>query len=212
MNKIIMNNSISNQDNIKIIVFEDTEYTIMNQSLKTLDIVIKNSSEVIINDFRIIDQENTNIKIKVKDKSSLIYNHSFINNNKYELNIDTDYQTQEAKIILNIHGINNQGKSIININGNMSNKKNNVLLENIKLINLNNGWGTIIPNIKVETSQIIANHQTSIGIISKEELSYLMSKGISKEDAKKLILTGFLINIFKNKNLITKIKEIINWR
>ena len=39
-----------------------------------------------------------------------------------------------------------------------------------------------------------------------------MSKGISKKEAEYLILTGFLINVFEDKKLITNIKELINWR
>lgn len=212
MNKLNMNNSIINDENNNIIVSKDSIYTIMNHSLKTFNIEVKSNCKVIINDFRIIDKEDTNIKIKINGKASLIYNHSFINKNKYELNINTTYKSEESEIILNIHGINDKGYNITNVNGIMSDKKNNILIEDIRLININNGSGIIIPNILVETSKIIANHNTTIGTISEDELSYLMSKGISETEAKNLILTGFLINIFKDKGLITKIKEIIYWR
>lgn len=212
MNKLIMNNSIINKENNNIIVDKDTVFTIMNQSLKNLNIEIRENSRVIINDFRIIDQESTNIDIKIYDKSSLIYNHSFINKDKYDLFINTIYEKEESEIILNIHGINDGGINNTSVNGFMSDKKNNILLENIRLININKGRGIIIPNILVATSKVIANHNATISTISKEELSYLMSKGISEIEAKKLILNGFLINIFKDKELITKLKEIIMWR
>ena len=212
MNKLNMNNSIINDENNNIIVSKDTIYTIMNQSIKTLNIEVKSNCKVIINDFRIIDKEDTNIEIKINSKASFIYNHSFINKNKYILNINTIYKNEESEIILNIHGINDNGNNTTSVNGIMSDKKNNILIEDIRLININNGSGIIIPNILVETSKIIANHNTTIGIVSEDELSYLMSKGISKIESKKLILTGFLINIFKDKKFITKMKEIIYWR
>ncbi|MDD4706255.1 MAG: SufD family Fe-S cluster assembly protein [Bacilli bacterium] len=212
MNKLNMNNSIINDENNNIVVSKDSIFTIINHSLKTLNIEVKSNCKVIINDFRIIDKEETNIEIKTNNQSSLIYNHSFINKNKYELNINTTYKSEESEIILNIHGINDNGSNTTSVNGNMSDKKNNILIENIRLININNGKGIIIPNILVEISKIIASHNATIGTVSEDELSYLMSKGISKSEAKNLILTGFLINLFKDKEFTTKMKEIINWR
>lgn len=212
MNKLNMNNNIINNENNNIIIEKDTVFTIMNQSLKTLNIEIKENSKVIINDFRIINQENTNINIKINNKSSLIYNHSFINKDKYDLNINTIFKNEESVIILNIHGINDGGINNTCVNGIMNNHKNNILLENIRLININKGRGIIIPNILVGTSKVIANHNATISTISNDELSYLMSKGISKNEAKNLILVGFLINIFKDKEFIIKLKEIIIWR
>ena len=40
--------------------------------------------------------------------------------------------------------------------------------------------------------------------INENELNYLMSKGIEFKSARKLILNGFIINIFESTDLITK--------
>ena len=207
MNKLIINN----KDNV-LDINEDSLITIFNTNIKSLDLNIFENTKVIINDFRIINKSSTNININIKDNSNLIYNHSFINENKYNLNVNTNYKGNNSEITFNIHGINEKGISNINFDGILNNNINNTLLENIKLINIKEGTGVVIPNILVSNNEVVANHKATIGFISKEELNYLMSKGISKKEAEYLILTGFLINIFEDKKLITNIKELINWR
>ncbi len=221
MNKLNMNDSIIkiNNENIflttkdvNLEVKGNSVVTILDETIEKLNITVNSKSSLIVNDFRIITSHKTDIVINVHEESSIIYNHSFINNEKYILNIETNYLGNKSSIILNIRGINDKGQAIINVNGDLDNKLHNNLLENIRLVNINEGFATIIPNILVKNSHVIANHNATIGCISKEELDYLQSKGISNLEARKLILNGFLINIFSSKELITKIKEIINWR
>ena len=56
------------------------------------------------------------------------------------------------------------------------------------------------------------SHEASIGPISQEQVEYLMSRGINKDDAVSLITTGFLnLNIpYIPKFIDNKIKDIIN--
>ena len=61
----------------------------------------------------------------------------------------------------------------------------------------------------VSSSEVIANHNVTIGNVSDEDLFYLTSKGLSKDEARKLLETGFLISIFEDNDYKTKIKEII---
>ena len=64
----------------------------------------------------------------------------------------------------------------------------------------------------IKTSQIIANHENAIGNINKDEVIYLMSKGINKENAEKLIIQGYLLSVIDNEELKTKIREYLNSR
>ena len=64
----------------------------------------------------------------------------------------------------------------------------------------------------IKTSQIIANHENAIGNINKDEVFYLMSKGINKENAEKLIIQGYLLSVIDNEELKTKIREYLNSR
>ena len=46
----------------------------------------------------------------------------------------------------------------------------------------------------IDTKNVVANHAASISTIDDNYLFYLMSKGIEKDDAIKLIMDGFLDN------------------
>ena len=50
----------------------------------------------------------------------------------------------------------------------------------------------------VKTKNVIANHAASVTNINEDYLFYLNSKGIKDEDAKQLIINGFLDNKAKS--------------
>ncbi len=72
------------------------------------------------------------------------------------------------------------------------------------------------PILKIDEFDIKANHGTALGRMSDDELFYLMSRGLSKEDSYKLILNGLinpiLSDIFideEKNNLSTQIFNLI---
>jgi len=85
----------------------------------------------------------------------------------------------------------------------------NELKEDLKGLELDDGKIQIIPNMLVSSSEVIANHFVSIGNVSDNDLFYLTSKGLSKNNARRLLETGFLISEFNDSEFKTKIKEII---
>ena len=87
MNKISMSDKILNINNenielendSKVIVNGKSKITVFNKYPNNLSLEVKDDSEVLIEDFRIIEEENTSIKLIMGKNSKLIYNHSFIN-------------------------------------------------------------------------------------------------------------------------------------
>lgn len=57
------------------------------------------------------------------------------------------------------------------------------------------------PNLFIDEFDVTASHAASIGSINKEDLFYLTSRGLSQEDASRLIVTGFV------KPIIDKIDD-----
>ncbi|MDD4000191.1 MAG: SufD family Fe-S cluster assembly protein [Bacilli bacterium] len=68
------------------------------------------------------------------------------------------------------------------------------------------------PVLEIDDYDVIASHGASIGAIDEELLYYLMSRGISREDSEKLVISGF-INPFlasiKEEILLDWIKSLI---
>ncbi len=48
-----------------------------------------------------------------------------------------------------------------------------------------------IPGLEIETNEVKATHSASVAQINDEQIFYLMSRGISEDEAKKLIIVGF---------------------
>ena len=51
---------------------------------------------------------------------------------------------------------------------------------------------TTIPELKIECDDVELTHEAAIGKISEDELIYLMSRGLSEDEAKMLIVKGFV--------------------
>ena len=194
MNKIILDN----ESFINLNIDKDSIIEIDNKIIDTLNIKV-NNAKVIINEYNELNKDNYIINIEQNNNSNVIYNHSFLNNNKYNITINIKLIGNNSKNVINIHGINDIGLSNIIVNGKvLKNTFDNELYENIKIMNIDNGKSIILPNMYIDTKNVIANHSTSVTNIDEDYLFYLNSKGIDKINSIKLIKEGFLNSIIKN--------------
>lgn len=56
------------------------------------------------------------------------------------------------------------------------------------------------PDLEIETEEVKASHVATVGTIDKEELFYLMSRGLSQKEAEKLWLKGWMEKIVRTVN------------
>lgn len=192
MNKIVLDK----EKNINLNVSEDTICIIPKENnINDLNINISDGVKLIINQYSEIIENNLFIRINQSNNSDFIYNHSFISKKEYNLNINVNMIGNNSKNIINVHGISDEGKSKVVVDGNViKDTRDNELYENIKLLNINNGTSNIYPNMYIDTKNVIANHSASISTVNEDYIFYLMSKGIDRKNAIKLILDGFLEN------------------
>jgi Fe-S cluster assembly protein SufD len=53
-----------------------------------------------------------------------------------------------------------------------------------------------VPNLEIETGEVIgAGHASATGRFDDEQLFYLQSRGISEDEARRLVVVGFLSDI-----------------
>ena len=83
-----------------------------------------------------------------------------------------------------------------------------------RIINLTNNKCEIRPILYIDTDNVDANHSALIGDFESEELFYLETMGISRKEAYKLLIKGFLLNKINDDFLSKKIKDSIKkyWR
>ena len=73
----------------------------------------------------------------------------------------------------------------------------NEIIENLKGL-CENGSIIIKPILKIDTNEVSASHFVTIGPLDEKLILYLESKGINKENAKKILKKSFIYNIFND--------------
>ena len=193
MNKIILDN----EKIIKLCIDTDSICDISKfYDINELNIKIKDNIRFVLNHYSEIENNrNILINIEQNNNSEFIYNHSFMSNKTYDVNININLDGNCSKNVINIKGISNSGISNIVIDGVVnSDTFDNELDESVKMLNVNGGKSNILPNMYINTKNIIANHSASITNINKDYLFYLNSKGIDNSKSCELIIDGFLEN------------------
>ena len=227
MNKIIIDNEnyIEIKDNVvsleilvnnltlkikgKVLINEIS--LLQNESLDlTLD--VEPNTSLVYNRFALNNSINNKIKIIQDKNSSVTFNYSLLVKDDSKISFDSKLLNVDNKAFINIKGITeDKGKLKIDSNGeSLSNTNENELFENIKILTFNDEQSSINPNLLIASNGVIVNHAATLSSISKDELFYLNSKGISNEVAASLVKKGFLLsNLDIDDNFQNKVKSIL---
>ena len=54
-----------------------------------------------------------------------------------------------------------------------------------------------IPSLEIEANNLKCSHGTTVGKVDEEQVYYLMTRGLSREEAKRFIISGFFEEVFK---------------
>jgi len=92
-------------------------------------------------------------------------------------------------------GISKEGgissyRGLVKVNKNAVNSKSSVRCDGLMLDNKSKA--TTIPSIDVEEDDVAVSHEAAVGKIGEDQLFYLMSRGLSEQDATKMIVSGFV--------------------
>lgn len=119
-------------------------------------------------------------------------------------NLDTGakivHNAPDTTSFINTRSISKSGgintyRSSIKIAKNAKNAKSAVSCQSLMLDNISRS--DTIPAMDIRTKDADVGHEASIGRISDDSVFYLMSRGLSEEDAKAMIVSGFADNVSK---------------
>ena len=218
MNKIVLESDLILKDNEdkEIFVKEDSNLTIINEENLNNKLIfnIKENIKSKINIFDVSKNIKRNITINLNGKNSYVeLNVSSISleDCNYEVNIFHNEKNTYSQT--NLHGLTiNDSKIIFRNNGSI--KKGAIkseLNQDNKIITLNKNNSKIEPNLFIDEYDVKASHGAYIGKFKEEDIFYLMTRGLSKDECNKLLINGFLTGNFEEKE---KLEKIINkyWR
>ena len=111
---------------------------------------------------------------------------------KYDLTINHQAENTNSLVINNAVNVLN-GNITFNVTSSvLKGKKNCIVNQNNRIINLTNNNCIIRPILLIDDVDTTANHSALIGNFKDEEYFYLQRLGIDKELATKLLLEGFI--------------------
>ena len=176
-----------------------------NNNLEELNITLLDGSRLLYNKYT-KDIKNLKINIQENNDTTLEFNYSLYQSIKASIILDSKVLGNNNKCSMIVYGVSDKdGAIVVNATGSvLENIKDNDLLENIRILMLNDSENVIVPNLLVGSNEVSVNHNATISSLDTNYLYYLNSKGLSYEDAKKLIVKGFL----KSKLKLRKKEEL----
>jgi Fe-S cluster assembly scaffold protein SufB len=113
----------------------------------------------------------------------------------YVLNILTDHMAKNTFGRVEVRGVVENGARV-RVDGMVKIEKGAVKSDSflsMKILVLDDISSAIAePQLEIENNDVKASHSASVGKIDEEQLFYLESRGVDKNEAKKLIVDGFL--------------------
>ena len=202
-----MNNIIIEEINEDIVIDElkSNVYNIGKNAIVTINL---DSSRFECQEFNL--DENAHLIINKMYKGKEIHENITINLNGVNSRVDYNFSTKvysDEKYVININHNNKSTISNVINHGvvmndshllfevNSSIKKGNSkskLNQESKIIVMSKNNSIIKPNLFIEEYDVDAVHSATIGKFNKDEIFYLMTKGITKEESINLLINGFL--------------------
>lgn len=212
--ELVFNFNDTSRD-IYIVVEDNICLNIVDISFNTsnkINITLKNDSRVIYNKFS-INSGDYIYTLLDGEYSNVVINNSVVNNDDTKMKFVIEHNNTNTSSNLSNHGVNNSsGALYFNVDSKINRSASLACADQEnKIINLVKGDSKILPNLLVDNYDVSASHSAYISDFDKESMFYLKSRGISDNEARRLLLEGFLIGNLDvddetKKNLLSYIK------
>ena len=183
--------NITDSMEIKKIIFPKEEFD--------ATIILEEQSHLELHALETLENRNGKMKIESKTDSSLIFHLGLLTKGKNNLTIQNEVSGSHAKSEIKIRLVGEENShTVVQTTGIL--KKDTVenqFLEDVKYLNEEQSYIECLPELFVDSNEVEASHNVSIGCIREEDLFYLESKGISEEKARQVIRECFLKSMLK---------------
>lgn len=150
---------------------------------------------------------NTNISVDLeKEYASFQLNYSILGSQHSKNQILVRHNAPQTKAFLKNHGFSRRNANLIlDVSAYIPSASNKcVSKQDNQIIEEENSISQINPNLYIDNYDVEASHSAYVGEFKENELFYLMSRGLTEEASKFLLLKSFLIGSF---SIDEKIKE-----
>ncbi len=133
-----------------------------------------------------------------EERAEFILHSSMISKSSQTHHIAVLHQASNTISKVHLHGLSSHHAALVlDVTTSIpKNAKNCIASQDSQIIELSPSLSQIQPNLYIENYEVEASHAAYIGELKEEQLFYLMSRGITKKDAKLLLLKAFLLGHF----------------
>lgn len=211
---LILKDNESKEINVKKNV--NTKIVLINEDDANNDLIfnLNEDSNVKINIFDASKNINRNITINLNGKNSnveLNVSSISLDENTYEVNIFHNEKNTHSETFL--HGLTMDDNKITFKNNGTIKKGSikSILNQDNKIITFDKNNSKIEPNLFIDEYDISASHGAYIGKFKEDDIFYLKTRGLNEKECNSLLIKGFLIGNFDEKE---QLEKIINkyWR
>lgn len=187
-------------ENVKVVLNLLGKNTSFNFHIRLL----KNAS-LVLN--QLIIEGNMNISVDLVDEGAdFKLNYSVLSSINSKNQIEIKHKSSKTTSLLKNHGFSkNHANIILDVSAYIDRDANKCISkQDNQIIENENSLSQINPNLYIENYDVEASHSAYVGEFKENELFYLMSRGLTEETSKFLLLKSFLIGSF---DLEEKVQE-----
>lgn len=121
-------------------------------------------------------------------------------NNVKKFDVSFNHNVGNTKALMDNYGVAKDNSKIVfsGINHIKENSSKSETIQNAKIIVFDRkAIGVASPILKIDENDVKASHAAIVGQLNSDHMFYLMSRGLSKEQARQLITLGYLEPISK---------------
>lgn len=194
--------------------FELFEYQHSKKAKVFYEYHLKEKGEAVIKKY--VHAEVREMEVVYLDEPEASFNSTLKGRNEGNSKYDflVYHHAEKTNSHLKNHFVNENGKMILTVTGEvLKGKFGCVLNQENRIINLTDELCEIKPILLIDENDVTANHSALVGGFKDSEIFYLTSRGINKEDALKLLIRGFLMNLQLEEEQKKKIElDLKKWR
>lgn len=162
---------------------------------KNYDINIKIEKDASLTVSSLNRNNSVNLNASLDKDGALFYCHSVLADKDSINSFNIDHLDDSSNSYVINSGINRgDNKLFFTVNGKVPKNLHDIMChQESMIINFKNGNSKIIPNLLIDSNDVMASHSSYIGEIDEYKMFYMKSRGIGEKDIEKLIYKSVIL-------------------
>lgn len=171
----------------------ECKLTIIGNNNYDIDVKVEKDASIIV--YGLNRNNSVNANISLDKDSSIFYTHSVLADKDSINSFNVNHLDDSSYSYIINSGINrNDDKLFFTVNGKVLKNLHNIMCnQDSMIINFKKGNSKVIPNLLIESNDVMASHSSYIGEIDEYKMFYMKSRGIDQKDIEKLIYKSVIL-------------------